>query len=89
MKLDKIIKTIGGETKDQLDTSSTDQLTGVIVRAEQAMDDVAFELESNPKYQELKESLQAISAGKKEVNKRQKAIIAYCLHLLRGDNGQS
>lgn len=85
MKLDTVIKNIGKETQAELDSLSAEDLKAKIVQAEQAMDEVAKELEANEKYQEIKELLKAMTQGKKEVNKRQKAIIQYALHRLNNE----
>lgn len=82
MKLDKVIKMLGKEAIAEIDSNDNDNLPQVITNAEQAMQQVQQELEANPKYQELKDSLAALTAGKREVYARQRAIIAYCLHIL-------
>lgn len=82
MNIDKIIKKIGKDTKLELDDLSPEQLNARVVLASQAMKQATDELEANEKYQELKESLKALTSGKREVNARQNGIIAYCLHLL-------
>lgn len=79
---DKVVDAIGPDTKQEMDSEQSEQLRSRIISAETAMKQVQEELESNPKYQELKEQLSALTQGKKEVNKRQKAIIAYALRLL-------
>lgn len=81
-KLEKVVKILGQDTVTNLETTSVEGLKAQIVASEQAMETVQNELEANPQYQELKESLKALCEGKKEVNKRQKAIISFCLHLL-------
>jgi hypothetical protein len=81
-KLEQIEKLLGKEFALELQGLAPEAIKEKVVQAEQAMKEASEELEANPKYQELKESLKALSEGKKEVNKRQKAIIAYALHLL-------
>lgn len=81
-KLAKIEKALGKETVDSLGAGQPDELKITIVKAEQAMKEAKEELEANTKYQEIKEGLKALSEGMKEVNKRQRAVIEYCLHLL-------
>ncbi len=81
-KLEKVLKKIGKETQIELDSMVSVELEAKVVEASQAMEQVQTELEANPKYEELKESLAALQAGKKEVDSRQKAIIAYALHRL-------
>ena len=82
MKLEKALKAVGEDTAKELEAMSPEQLKERIVNAESAMKQVADELEANPKYQEIKENKKALELGKKEVNARQKAIIALALHHL-------
>jgi hypothetical protein len=86
-KLARIEKALGSDTLGELESMPSDALKDKIVSAEHAIMEAIRELEANPKYQELKESLKAISAGLKEVKKRQNAIIQYSLSLLedKGD----
>lgn len=84
MKLDKIVKQLGEDTCSDLHSLSVAQLNARIALAEHAMVEAQEELLANPKYIELKENLKAITAGKRELNSRQRAIIAFCLHLLMG-----
>lgn len=81
-QLEKIEKTLGLETVKELEAFDEASLKKRIVEANQAMKQVAEELEANEKYQEIKENKKALESGKREVNKRQKAVIAYCLSLL-------
>lgn len=82
MKLEKLIQKLGIDTANEMVQLDKEGIKSRIVIAEQAMKQAQDELESNPKYQELKENLKALTLGKKEVNARQRAIIAYSLHLL-------
>lgn len=79
---DKVIDAIGLETKEEMDSLSIEDLKAKVVKASQAMKEEKEQLEANPKYQELKASMSACTQGKKDVDKRQKAIIAYALRLL-------
>jgi len=79
---EKLQKVLGIDTVEELEKLDSDILKERIANAAQAMQAVRDELEANPKYQELKENLKALTSGKKEVDKRQKAIIKFCLHLL-------
>lgn len=81
-KLEKLQKALGKETVEELQALSIPDLKQRVVDANSAMKQVEEELEANPKYQELKENLKALREGKKEVNKRQRAIIKYSLHEL-------
>lgn len=80
-KLEKIEKVLGKDSVDLLATSSVEDLKNIIVNANQAIKQAQEELEANPAYQELKENLKALSAGLKDVKKRQNALIQYSLHL--------
>src|SRR5579864_7275343 len=84
---DKLMKTLGKDTVMEMESLDAEGLRKVIVQASQAMKEVAEELENNQKYQELKISLKNLSAGKRDVNKRQKNKIALALQLL-ADSGQ-
>lgn len=81
-KLEKLEKLLGKDTMADLEALTVLDLKGRITSASQAMEKAAEELEANDQYQEIKANLGAITQGKKEVDKRQKAIIKYCLHLL-------
>lgn len=80
--INKLEKTLGRDTIVEMQSLAPEALHKAIVDAEQAMKQVADELEANGKYQELKDQLSAVTQGKKDVNKRQKAKIAYALNLL-------
>ena len=86
-KLAKIEKILGKERLGELEALSVDDLKNKVVAAESAIKLAITELESNPKFQELKESLKALSEGMKEVKKHQKAVIDYSISLLE-DKGQ-
>ncbi len=86
-KLEKIEKILGKETVQSFEASSKEDLETSIITAESAMKQAQEELESNPKYQQIKEDLKALSAGLKEVKKRQNAVIQFALHLLE-EKGQ-
>lgn len=81
-EFEKLEKALGKETMSELEALDNSSLEQRVVAANQAMKQVAEELQANPKFQELKESLKALSAGKRDVNKRQNAVIKYCLQLL-------
>jgi hypothetical protein len=86
-KLNKIEKILGKDTLNHLDSCPTDILKDTIVGSEHSINEAVRELEANPKYSELKESVKALSEGLREIKKRQNAIIQYALSLLedRGD----
>lgn len=81
-KLDKLHKALGQSTIDELNAQPAEILKNTIVASEYAMKAAKDELESNPRYEAIKEQLADLSAGMKEVNKRQRAIIQYALHCL-------
>lgn len=81
----KIEKLLGLELLDELaDTHPDADLKDKLVKAEAAIESARAELEANPKFQALKDDLKALSEGMREVNKRQRAIIQYILHVLEG-----
>lgn len=81
-QLDKIGNILGLELIYEMNALDSDSLKNQIVQAETAMKTIKQELEANPKYEEIKEQLKAITAGLKEVRKFQNAKIAYALDLL-------
>lgn len=81
-KLARIEKILDEDTIKTLHESSYLEIHAAIVAADSSMKKAAEELEANPKYQELKENLKALSEGFREVKKRQNAIVQYSLHLL-------
>jgi hypothetical protein len=85
--LTKIEKILGKETMAELEALDSNMLKDHIVAAEHSIMEAQRELEANSKYQELKESLKALSEGFKEVKKRQNAMIRYNLSLLE-DKGE-
>jgi len=86
-KMAKLEKILGRERLGELEALSVDDLKNKVVAAESAIKFAQNELESNPKFQELKENLKALSEGMKEVKKHQKAVIDYAISLLE-DKGQ-
>lgn len=87
-RLAKIEKALGQDKMIELERNSVDQMRDAIVDSEYAIREAINELEANPKYLELKESLKALSEGLREVKKRQNAIIQYCLSILE-DRGNA
>lgn len=81
-KLNRIEKALGKEMMGELEALPVEVLKDTLVNAEHAINEAVRELEANPKFQELKDSLKAISEGLREVKKRQTAIIQYSLSLL-------
>lgn len=81
-RLSKAMDSLGSETIKDLEAMAADDLKKRIVEAEQAMREATDELEKNQKYQTLKEDLKALTSGKREVEKRQRAIILVSLSLI-------
>ena len=81
-KLARIEKILDVDTREDLSSRSAEDLGKAIVAADAAIKQVSDELEANPKYQELRESIKALSEGLRDVKKRQNAIVQYSLHLL-------
>jgi hypothetical protein len=82
MEKDKAIKKLGEDTVMEMEAMTQEDLKKTIVESQAAMRTAKEELEANPKYQELKASLQDVSQAKKDVDSRQKARTAYALELL-------
>lgn len=79
MKYEKALKNLDVETVKEIEALNGEALKQRIVQANQAMEQAERELEENPNYQELKESLKAVTAGMKEVRKRQNSVICVSL----------
>lgn len=82
MTKDKALKILGAETVEILEAKDALALKEGIVVSESAMKQMKEELEANEEYKSLKERLKDVSSGVREVNKRQRAMIAYSLSLL-------
>lgn len=76
-KHEKIVKILGAEKIAELESLVMEELKTHLVNAECAISEAEKELEANPKFQELKESLKVLSSGMREVRKRQRAIISF------------
>lgn len=85
-KVERAMDKLSSDDVKELEAMPPEQLSSRIVAANEAMRQVAEELDNNSAYQRVKEDKAALEAGKKEVNKRQKAIIEVCLHL-RNERG--
>mgnify|MGYP000008067018 CR=1 FL=1 len=81
MKITRALKNLDAETVKELEAMDVASLDTRIVEANRAMQQMQDELDENPEYQELKESLKAVTAGLKEVKKRQNSIICIALHM--------
>lgn len=78
-----ILKAIGKDVKEEMDTLSADQLKNVVVGSLESMSEAAEQLAGNPQYQDLSRRLTDVTQGLKEVNKYQKGKIAYARQRLR------
>lgn len=83
---DKICDAIGKDTKEEMDKLDTQGLEDVIVQATTAKETARAELMKNPKYQDAKDAKSLLESGRREVNKRQDAKIAYALIRIAGDD---
>lgn len=83
MNLDRIAKTLGPETIDDLDRLGADELRKLVVQAHSSIDDAEDELAVNREYLKARESVTMLGASFREVKTRQGAKIKYCLHRLR------
>lgn len=81
-KLMKIVKILGEDRVEQIAVLEENALRLHITNNAGAIKQAVEELEANPKYQEIKENLKALSEGMKEVKKHSNAVIQYALHLL-------
>lgn len=81
-KLEKIERALDKDTIEEINASDQTGIDAIIRSATIAIQAAQEELEANPKYQELKESLKACSEGLREVKKRQNAKIQYAAHIL-------
>ncbi len=80
-KLARIERLLGKDAIALLETASPEDLESLIYASCAAIKEATDQLEANPKYQELKESIKACSAGLREVKALQNAKIQYALHL--------
>lgn len=81
-KLTKAMESLGTDTVREMEASSPEDLRKRIVDASEAMETADNELKSNPNYDRLREDLKALSQGKRDLDKRQKAIIIVALSIL-------
>jgi hypothetical protein len=77
-----LLKALGRDTVEEMDTMGENDLRKVVVDANAAMKQVKEELDANVAYQKAKSDVSHLSQGKKEVDKRQKARSNYALQRL-------
>lgn len=81
-KLETARKVLTNQDIKDFEAMDEVQLRTRLVQANEAMREVHDELEANEEYQQAKADCKHLSEGKRNVNKRQTAVVAYCLFLL-------
>jgi DNA-binding NtrC family response regulator len=81
-KLNKIAKVLSKQELEDLGSAAVESLEHNILISVAAIKEAEDQLEANPVYQELRENLKVLSAGLREVKKRQNAIISFCSHMI-------
>lgn len=81
-KRQRIEKILTIERTQDIDSFDGLELRMLVSNSSASIKHAVDELESNPKYQQIKESLKAVSEGLREVKKLQNAIIQYALSVL-------
>lgn len=89
MNHEKAKKKLGVNFAEEMKVMTEDQLKALIVQANVSMQEAAEQLHANPKYIALVEALNEVKLAKKEVDSRQKAIIAYAVSLIQGDSHEA
>lgn len=79
---DKALAKLDFDTVTGMESMDEQSLKQTIYEASNAMKQVRDELDANEKYQALLEGKKDMEAGKREVDARQKAKIAYALELM-------
>jgi uncharacterized small protein (DUF1192 family) len=85
-EMQKLAKKIGSDGEDliqELEGASVEDLNKRIAQANQAISTTKAELDSNPKYTQVKSDAKLLSSGLREVKKRQNAIIEVAVRLRR------
>lgn len=82
MDMFKIKGLLGNDTIEEMDHMNETELKDNITQASAAMKQVKEELEGNEKYQQAKQAVKDLGAGKRDVDKRQKGKVQYALHRL-------
>lgn len=80
--LDKVVKNLPTGFKDDADAMKESDLRNCIIESEHNLSVEIEKMESNQKYQSLKEAYKEATAPIRDAKKAQKAKIAYCLHRL-------
>jgi hypothetical protein len=85
-KLSKAYEIIGEDKLRELEALDSEGLKNVLWQSENAIDEAYAEVEANPRYQQAKQEIKDLSAGRREVTKRQKALICVVLSMLNNDD---
>lgn len=80
---EKLLKVLGKDVKEEMDTLGDSELKNLIVNSLESMSEAAEKLARNPTYQDLARRLNDVTQGKKDVDKYQKAKITYARRRLR------
>jgi len=80
--MNKIYKVLGEQVVNETRVLSKEQLESVIVVATQNIEEARSDLESNPKYQQLKSDLADLTAGLKDIKKANNARIQLAVILI-------
>lgn len=81
-QFEKVVKAIGQETQEELDSLSVEELKARIVQSTQSVIIAKTERDANPNYQQAKEDKKVFDDGFREIKSRQNAIVDYAIHLL-------
>ncbi len=87
-KFARIEKVLGKDKLAELEALDNEGLKSAVTGADMSVKQALDQLEANPKYQEIKESLKALREGVTELRKHQGALVTYALHLIE-EKGQS
>lgn len=81
-KLDKILNKLPVEVAEQMRSYAKEQLEGVIVASEQAIDQAKTELDGKSEYIAAKQVIKDLSESFRDLKKYQRAKIEFALILL-------
>jgi hypothetical protein len=77
----KLETLLGKDTIAELEALDGPALNKRIAEANEAMSECKVQLEADPVYQDIKESMKAVSGAYRDLCKRQRGIIEVCLQL--------
>lgn len=81
--MNKLVKLLGNDTINLLNSMNAEELETVIVLAATEIETAKDELNANPKYNEIKENKAALEAGLKDLRKYNNARIKVAIALLQ------